>query len=102
MVGNTNSEDVKNAILFCSVIPLIFIVRSVFDFLNSYLMAWVSMRVLADLRTKLYSHILTQSLDFFNRERAGNLMSRVVNDTRQAQVALTNISSDIIKQFRRD
>jgi subfamily B ATP-binding cassette protein MsbA len=98
MVGNTNSEDVKNAILFCSVIPLIFIVRSLFDFLNSYLMAWVSMRVLADLRTKLYSHILTQSLDFFNRERAGNLMSRVVNDTRQAQVALTNISSDIIKQ----
>jgi ATP-binding cassette, subfamily B, bacterial MsbA len=98
MVGNTNAEDVRNAILFCSVIPLIFIVRSAFDFLNSYLMAWVSMRVLADLRTKLYSHILTQSLDFFNRERAGNLMSRVVNDTRQAQVALTNISSDIIKQ----
>ncbi len=98
MVGNTNADDVKNAILFCSVIPLIFIVRSAFDFLNSYLMAWVSMRVLADLRTKLYSHILTQSLDFFNRERAGNLMSRVVNDTRQAQVALTNISSDIIKQ----
>src|SRR4030088_3368580 len=41
MVGNTNSEDVKNAILFCSEVPLYFTVRSVFDFLNSSLMFWV-------------------------------------------------------------
>src|SRR5258708_34639794 len=71
MVGNTNADDVKNAILFCSVIPLIFIVRSAFDFLNSYLMAWVSMRELPDLRTKVYCHILTHSLDSFSRERPG-------------------------------
>ncbi|MBV9392038.1 MAG: ABC transporter ATP-binding protein, partial [Verrucomicrobia bacterium] len=59
---------------------------------------WVSLRVLADLRCKLYSHILSQSLEFFNQERSGNLMSRVANDTRQAQNALTSISSDVIKQ----
>jgi subfamily B ATP-binding cassette protein MsbA len=61
-------------------------------------MAWVSLRVLTDMRSKLYQHILSQSLEFFNRERAGNLMSRVINDTRQAQTALTGVSSDLIKQ----
>jgi ATP-binding cassette, subfamily B, bacterial MsbA len=90
--------DVNVALLYCSVIPFIFILRSGCDFLNSYLMAWVSLRVLTDLRCKLYRHILSQSLEFFNRERAGNLMSRVINDTRQAQAALTSISSDLIKQ----
>jgi len=90
--------DVNVALLYCSVIPFIFILRSGCDFLNSYLMAWVSLRVLTDLRCKLYQHILSQSLEFFNRERAGNLMSRVINDTRQAQAALTSISSDLIKQ----
>jgi subfamily B ATP-binding cassette protein MsbA len=92
------SADVNLVLLYCSLIPVIFIVRSLFDFLNSYLMAWVSLRVLTDLRCKLYQHILSQSLEFFNRERAGNLMSRVINDTRQAQTALTSVSSDLIKQ----
>jgi ATP-binding cassette, subfamily B, bacterial MsbA len=90
--------DVNVALLYCSVIPFIFILRSAFDFFNSYLMAWVSLRVLTDLRCKLYRHILSQSLEFFNRERAGNLMSRVINDTGQAQTALTSVSSDLIKQ----
>jgi ATP-binding cassette, subfamily B, bacterial MsbA len=94
----TTGADVNVALLYCSIIPFIFILRSGCDFLNSYLMAWVSLRVLTDLRCKLYQHILSQSLEFFNRERAGNLMSRVINDTRQAQAALTSISSDLIKQ----
>jgi ATP-binding cassette, subfamily B, bacterial MsbA len=93
-----SGADVNVALIYCSTIPFIFILRSSFDFLNSYLMAWVSLRVLTDLRCKLYRHILSQSLEFFNRERAGNLMSRVINDTRQAQTALTSISSDLIKQ----
>jgi subfamily B ATP-binding cassette protein MsbA len=94
----STGAELNVALLYCSIIPFIFIVRSAFDFLNSYLMAWVSMRVLTDLRCKLYRHILSQSLEFFNRERAGNLMSRVINDTRQAQAALTSVSSDLIKQ----
>jgi subfamily B ATP-binding cassette protein MsbA len=94
----STGADVNVALLYCSVIPFIFLLRSTFDFLNSYLMAWVSLRVLTDMRSKLYQHILSQSLEFFNRERAGNLMSRVINDTRQAQTALTGVSSDLIKQ----
>jgi ATP-binding cassette, subfamily B, bacterial MsbA len=97
-MDNSTGADVNVALLYCSVIPFIFLLRSTFDFLNSYLMAWVSLRVLTDMRSKLYQHILSQSLEFFNRERAGNLMSRVINDTRQAQTALTGVSSDLIKQ----
>jgi ATP-binding cassette, subfamily B, bacterial MsbA len=95
---SSRPDALNIALLYCSAIPFIFIIRSAFDFLNSYLMAWVSLRVLTDLRSKLYRHILSQSLEFFNRERTGNLMSRVINDTRQAQAALTSVSSDLIKQ----
>ena len=95
---NSVHADLNTALLFCAVIPVLMIVRSLCDFLNSYLLAWCSLRILTDIRGKLYEHILKQSLDFFNRERAGNLMSRIINDTRQAQVALTSISSDLIKQ----
>src|SRR5436309_8702320 len=89
---------INSVVLVCSVIPLIFVLRSLCDYLNNYYMSWVALRVLADIRCKLYSHILGQSLEFFNRERSGNLISRVANDTRMAQIALTSISSDLIKQ----
>ncbi len=89
---------INSVLVICAAIPVIFVIRSLFDYLNSYYMAWVSLRVLADIRSKLYSRILRQSLEFFNRERSGNLMSKVANDTAQAQNALTSISSDLIKQ----
>jgi ATP-binding cassette, subfamily B, bacterial MsbA len=95
---NGTGEGINSVLLVCSVIPLIFVLRSLCDYLNSYYMSWVALRVLADIRCKLYTHILGQSLEFFNRERSGNLISRVANDTRMAQMALTSISSDLIKQ----
>jgi len=55
------------------------------------------LRVLRDIRSQLFAHIMTQSLDFFNREKAGKLMNRVMSDTRQTQNALTSVSGDIIK-----
>jgi subfamily B ATP-binding cassette protein MsbA len=93
-----NGAGINSVLLVCSVIPFIFILRSLCDYFNSYYMAWVALRVLADIRCKLYTHILSQSLEFFNRERSGNLISRVSNDTRMAQTALTSISSDLVKQ----
>jgi ATP-binding cassette, subfamily B, bacterial MsbA len=95
---NGTGAGINSVLLVCSVIPLIFVLRSLCDYQNSYYMSWVALRVLADIRSKLYTHILGQSLEFFNRERSGNLISRVANDTRMAQTALTSISSDLIKQ----
>ena len=95
---NGTGAGINSVLLVCSVIPFIFVLRSLCDYLNSYYMSWVALRVLADIRCKLYTHILGQSLEFFNRERSGNLISRVANDTRMAQTALTSISSDLIKQ----
>jgi ATP-binding cassette, subfamily B, bacterial MsbA len=95
---NGTGAGINSVVLVCSAIPFIFILRSLCDYLNGYYMAWVALRVLADIRTKLYTHILGQSIEFFNRERSGNLISRVANDTRMAQTALTSISSDLIKQ----
>jgi ATP-binding cassette, subfamily B, bacterial MsbA len=95
---NGTGAGINSVLLVCSIIPFIFILRSLCDYLNSYYMAWVALRLLADIRCQLYTHILKQSLEFFNRERSGNLISRVANDTRMAQTALTSISSDLIKQ----
>ena len=61
-------------------------------------MNWVSNKVLMDIRNQLFGKMLSHSMDFFNRMRSGFLMSRITNDTRRMQIALSSVSSDVFKQ----
>jgi subfamily B ATP-binding cassette protein MsbA len=85
-------------LLICSLLPLVIITRSLCDYMENYYMTWVSLKVLHDLRIKLFEHILSQSLDFFNKSKIGSLISRVSNDTRSAQLAITAVTDDIVTQ----
>ncbi len=84
-------------ILVCLSIPITMIARSILSYLNTYCMTWVSLRVLSDMRQRLFQHLMSQSLDFYNRIKAGRLISRVMNDVNNAQGALITIASDVIK-----
>src|SRR5678816_20799 len=61
-------------------------------------MQWVSSKVVSDIRVQLFSKMVRHSMDFFNKARSGMLMSRITNDTRVMQMALSNVSSDLFKQ----
>ncbi len=85
-------------VLICATIPVLFLIRGIFSYLNAYCLLWVSMRVLDDIRQSLFRHLLGQSLEFFNRAKAGELVQTVFNQTRVAQQALTQIAGDLVKQ----
>ncbi len=85
-------------LLICASIPALMALRGLCGYLNSYCMLWVSVRVLDDIRTEVFRHTLGQSLEFFNKSKAGDLVQTVFNQTRSAQQALTTISGDIVKQ----
>ena len=94
---NDAGPGIESVLWIALLIPLVMAARGIFSYLNVYCLAWVSLRVLRDIRTKLFAHLMSQSLDFFNREKAGKLMSRVMSDTGVAQTALTEVSGNIIK-----
>jgi subfamily B ATP-binding cassette protein MsbA len=79
------------------LIPAAMVARGIFSFLNGYSMAWVSFQMLRDLRNQLFSHLILQSLEFFNKAKSGKLISRVLNDTRMAQNAVTSIAGNLVK-----
>ncbi len=67
---------------------------------RTYVLAWVSERVSADLRNATYTHLQRLSLEFFGGKRTGDLISRVSNDTDRIcfflQVYLLDLASDIL------
>lgn len=49
--------------------------------LTVYLMNWSGQHVLRQLRVELFNHLHRLSLDYYSEQEAGNLMSRITNDT---------------------
>jgi subfamily B ATP-binding cassette protein MsbA len=89
---------VDSVLWVCLLVPLVMVLRGVFSYLNAYEMTWVSLRVLNDIRCKLFASIAGQSMEFFDKARTGQLMSRVLNDTSVAQSTLSQLSVNIFKQ----
>ena len=85
-------------LLVAFLIPAIMMIRGLFGFLNAYCMLWCSLRVLSDIRVKLFRRLMGQSLDYFNQSKGGELMQTVFNQTKLAQQTLTTAASDIVKQ----
>lgn len=56
---------------------------------RTYLLALVSERIGADLRTKTYEHLLTLSLEYFGGKRTGDLITRIGNETDRICVFLS-------------
>ena len=89
---------INSIILICLAIPAIMMLRSLCSYGNTYCMQWVSNKVVTDIRGQLFNKMVRLSMDFFNKMRSGLLMSRITNETRVVQMALTAVSSDIFKQ----
>jgi|YelNatPaOPRAMG01_1025707.scaffolds.fasta_scaffold23752_2 subfamily B ATP-binding cassette protein MsbA len=68
----------STVLLVCVVglVPLSMLLRGLFMYLNVYLMNWVSARTIADLRIRLFDHLLGLSAGFFGRTSTGELMAR--------------------------
>ncbi len=93
-----DTNTAMGVLLVCMTVPMIMLFRGLFSYLNAYCMMWVSLKVLDDIRKKLFTRMMGQSLSFYNKSKTGELIQTVFNQTRVAQTALTTISSDVIKQ----
>ncbi|MBI2428214.1 MAG: ATP-binding cassette domain-containing protein [Ignavibacteriales bacterium] len=64
----------------CILIFVVFFFKNIFEYAQSYLMAYVEQSLMRDIRDDLYRHLHNLSLSYFTNERTGNLISRVTND----------------------
>ena len=60
-------------------------VMAVFSALRFYLVMWLGERIVADIRSKLYQHLLTMEPAFFEVTRTGEVLSRLTTDTTLVQ-----------------
>lgn len=61
-------------------IVISFVIKGVFGYLQNYLGKYLTQRIILNLRIRLYSKLQTFSLSFFDRNKSGQLISKITND----------------------
>ena len=77
-LAGENTDFMKWAPLF---IVCAFIIRGIAHFVANYCLAWVGNNVVADLRQKLFEHIMAMPVAFHDKQSTGSLTSKITFDT---------------------
>ena len=96
--GLVVARDASQLNLVALVLFGTFLVRSILNFVSTYMLAWVGERVVVRLRRDVYEHLLAQSLGFFSSQRTGELVSRISNDVLVIQYASTGDLVSLLQQ----
>lgn len=76
------------------IVTAVFIASAVIywlaTYLQTYLTGWVGQRALQDLRMEMFAHLQKMPVGFFERRRAGVLISRLTNDVQALDSLVTD------------
>ncbi len=67
-------------------------------YIQAYYISFVGQDITRIVRDKLFSHILTLDMDFFQKKHGGELVSRITNDINRIQQAISNSVAEFIRE----
>ncbi|MBR2407723.1 MAG: ABC transporter ATP-binding protein [Lachnospiraceae bacterium] len=94
--GGVDDTALKQIVFLAIGLLVLYLLRIVFRFLNNYLAHKAAWYLVGDLRDRLYKKLQSLDLGFFHDKQTGDLMSRVVNDTRDFELLYAHMIPDMI------
>lgn len=91
-----NGEDARSRVVTLAVMLVgVFILRAIFRFLYSYVAHIMAYSFVGDLRVAVYAHLQRLSARFFADRQTGELLKRVINDTRDIEQLIAHYIPDM-------
>jgi subfamily B ATP-binding cassette protein MsbA len=91
------AEPVFTPMLFSLALVGIFVLRGLFNFVASYCSAWVSNRVVLDLRAAMFARLIRFPASFFDERSSGALMSKIAYDVAGVTAAATSVLTVMVR-----
>lgn len=96
----TNEERVTGMFRLILIVIALYVIGAVLTGMTFFAMAWTGQHVLRSLRVEVFEKLHTLSLSYYSEHEAGDLMSRITNDTSAIEqafsFALVNVFSGIL------
>lgn len=67
-------------------------------YIQAYNISYIGQDITRIVRNKLFSHVLTLDMNFFQKKHGGELVSRIVNDINRIQSAVSNSVAEFIRE----
>lgn len=107
IIGNetmATNDKIHELFVIMGIAFLIFMVlRPPIEYYRQYYAQWVSSKILYDIRDQLFAHIQKLSLRYYSNTKAGEVISRVINDVEQTKsfviTGLMNVWIDLMTIF---
>jgi subfamily B ATP-binding cassette protein MsbA len=75
-----------------------FFIKGLCDYAGNYLINFVGLSAVTDLRQAVFERVLHQDAQFFENNSTGRVMSSIMNDLEKIQVAMSHILADWLRQ----
>lgn len=92
------NKDMVMLNIIAAGILLIFFLRGIFFFGQTYLMSYIGQRVIIDIREAVYRQLQRLSLGYFDKRQTGAIMSSVTNDVSALQAALVESMVEMVTE----
>ncbi|KAE9527166.1 lipid A ABC transporter ATP-binding protein/permease MsbA [Testudinibacter aquarius] len=79
------------------VVVLIFF-RGLSNFISTYCLAWVSGKVIMNIRRRLFRHMMFMPVSFFDNNSSGKLLSRITYDSEQVASSASGALVTIVRE----
>ncbi len=80
---------VRSLKALCVMIFITFLLKNVFLYIKNVAISYVQLRMINDVRNKIYMHLHDLSLSYFNRKRGGEITSIIMNDVNAMRNSFT-------------
>ncbi|MDV6250596.1 lipid A ABC transporter ATP-binding protein/permease MsbA [Vibrio sp. EA2] len=87
---------------FLRTLPLIIFammfIRGTSGFVSDYCLSWVSGNVVMEIRRLVFNHFMHMPVSYFDKEKTGNLLSRITYDSEQVSAATSRALVSIVRE----
>ena len=87
----------RNKLILAAAIILL--IQAIFSFIRTYTFAYVTEKGMSDVRSHLFSKILQSKIEFFDKTRLGELLSRITSDVVTLQNTFSIHTAELIRQI---
>ena len=89
MIHHTGSVDIAGLYNILIIVTALYVISSVFSYLQSYLLIRISTKISYDLRERMMEKITHLPMDKVDENKRGDILSRITNDVDSLQNGIT-------------
>lgn len=89
-----NEEIVR---LMPFVLVVLFVFRGIAGFVNNYCLSWVGRRVVADLRQKMFEHLLRAPTRYYDNQGSGHILAKLTYNVENVATAATSAITTLVR-----